>query len=136
MVDARLTQASGTAETKTALAMLRDRAGGRRITAGADKAYDTATFVEGARAMNATPHVARNVNAQRGSNINARTTRHAGYAISQVIRKRIEEPDGWLKTVAGMGRAPFRGLARVGWTFTFRTAAYDLIRLPGLRATG
>ena len=83
-----------------------------------------------------TPHVAQNVNAHRGSNIDARTTRRAGYAISQVIRKRIEEPNGWLKTAGGMARAPFRGLERMGWTFTFRSAAYDLIRLPRLLATG
>lgn len=136
VVDARLTQASGTAEVEAALAMLKDQAGGRRVTAGADKAYDTATFVDGARAMNVTPHVAQNVNAHRGSNIDARTTRHAGYAISQVTRKRIEEPHGWLKTVVGMARAPFRGLKRMGWAFTFRATAYDLIRLPRLLATG
>ena len=78
----------------------------------------------------------QNINEHRGSNIDARTTRHPGYAVSQVIRKRIEEANGWIKTIAGMQRAPFRGLPRMGWTFKFRTAAYNLIRLPGLLATG
>jgi transposase len=136
VVDARLTQASGTAEIETALAMLRDRAGDGRITVGADKAFDTAGFVSAARTMNVTPHVAQNINAQRGSNIDGRTTRHPGYAISQVIRKRIEEANGWVKTVAGMDRVPFRGTARMGWMFTFRSAAYNLVRLPRLLTTG
>ncbi len=136
IVDARLTQATGTAEIEAALAMLRDRAGGGRITVGTDKAYDTSGFVSAARAMKVTPHVAQNVNAQRGSNIDNRTTRHPGYGISQVIRKRIEEANGWLKTVAGMDRAPFRGTPRMGWMFTFRSAAYNLVRLPRLLAAG
>ena len=100
------------------------------------KAYDTAAFVAAARDLKVTPHVAQNINAHRGSNIDARTTRHPGYQISQVIRKRIEEANGWIKTVAGMAQTKFRGLARVGWMFQFRAAAYNLIRLPGLLATG
>jgi len=135
VVDARLTQATGTTEPETALAMLADLPGANRVTVGADKAYDTASFVAGARGINVTPHVAQNINEHRGSNIDARTTRHPGYAVSQVIRKRIEEANGWIKTIAGMQRAPFRGLPRMGWTFKFRTAAYNLIRLPGLLAT-
>lgn len=135
IVDARLTQATGTAEPETALAMIDDVPGGNRITVGADKAYDTAGFVEGARAINVTPHVSQNITAHRGSNIDARTTRHPGYQISQVIRKRIEEANGWIKTVAGMDRAPFRGQPRMGWMFRFRVAAYNLIRLPRLLAT-
>jgi hypothetical protein len=83
-----------------------------------------------------TPHVTQNINERRGSNIDARTTRHPGYAVSLVIRKRIEEANGWIKTVAGMQRAPFRGQARMGWTFKLKTAAYNLVRLPGLLATG
>jgi hypothetical protein len=92
--------------------------------------------VAAARAINVTPHVTRNINEYRGSNIDERTTRHAGYRISQVIRKRIEEANGWVKEVAGMDRAPFRGLPRMGWMFQFRVAAYNLIRLPRLLATG
>jgi transposase len=136
VVDARLTRATGTAEPEAALAMLDVLPGARRVTVGADKAYDTAAFVAAARAMNVTPHVTRNIDGRRGSNIDGRTTRHPGYAISLTIRKRIEEANAWIKDVAGMERAPFRGLARMGWAFRFRTAAYNLIRMPGLLATG
>ena len=135
VVDSRLTQASGTAERDAALAMLDDLPAGHRVTVGADKAYDTANFVAEARAMKVTPHVAQNINAHRGSNIDGRTTRHAGYAISQVIRKRIEEANGWIKMVAGMARTLHRGVDRVGWMFQLRAAAYNLIRLPKLLAT-
>jgi transposase len=136
IVDARLTRATGTAEPEAALAMLGDLPGMGRVTAGADKAYDTAAFVAAARDLNVTPHVTQNITEYRGSNIDARTTRHPGYAISLVIRKRIEEANGWIKSVGGMERAPFRGVPRMGWMFGFRAAAYDLIRLPGLLATG
>ncbi len=78
---------------------------------------------------------AQNINAHRGSNIDAPTTRHAGYEISQVIRKRIEEANGWIKTVAGMARTVHRGVDRVGWMFQLRVIAYDLVRLPKLIAT-
>ena len=83
-----------------------------------------------------TPHVARNINAHRGSNIDARTTRHAGYPVSQVIRKRIEEANGWIKCVVGMEQTKHRGLARVGWMFQLKAAAYNLVRLPKLIPTG
>ena len=136
VVDTRLTPATGTAEREAAIAMLNEVPGRDRVTVGADKAYDTADFVANMRAMKVTPHVARNISAHRGSNIDARTTRHAGYDISQVIRKRIEEANGWIKTVAGTERAPFRGLPRMGWTFKFKAAAYNLVRLPGLLAVG
>jgi len=136
VVDADLTKATGTAEPEAALAMLSELPGEGRVTVGADKAYDTAGFVAGARQLNVTPHVAQNINEHRGSNIDARTTRHPGYAMSQVIRKRIEEANGWIKTVAGMERAPFRGLPRMRWMFKFRSAAYNLVRLPKLLPTG
>jgi hypothetical protein len=103
----------------------------RPITLGADNAYDAEDFVNELRSMNATPHVAQN-NSGRSSMIDGRTTRHAGYAISQRIRKRIEEAFGWIKTVAGQERTKFRGRERVGWTFTFAAAAYNLTRLPKL----
>jgi hypothetical protein len=120
------------AEPQAALAMLGEVPAAARTTVGSDKAYDTAAFVAAARELKVTPHVAQNINAHRGSNVDARTTRHPGYQISQVIRKRIEEANGWIKTVAGMAQTKFRGLARVGWMFQFRAAAYNLIRLPGL----
>jgi transposase len=135
VVSARLTHASGTAEPEAALTMLGELAGASRKTIGADKNDDTAKFVATARAMNVTPHVAQNINAHRGSNIDGRTTRHPGYRISQVIRKRIEEANGWIKTVGDMAQTKFRGLARVAWTFQFKAAAYNLIRLPRLLAT-
>jgi IS5 family transposase len=113
VVDARVTHATGTAEPAAALAMLGDLSGGPHKTIGADKNYDTAKFVAAARAMSVTPHVAQNINRHRGSNIDGRTTRHPSYRVSQVIRKRIEEANGWIKTVGGMAQTKFRGLARV-----------------------
>jgi len=136
VVDARLTHATGTAEREAALDMLGDLPAGARITVGADKAYDTADFVAQARALGVTPHVAQNISGKRGSNIDGRTTRHAGYATSQVIRKRIEEANGWIKEVAGMAQTKHRGLDRVGWMFQLKAAAYNLIRLPKLLPTG
>ena len=114
IVDARLTEATGTAEREAALGMLADRPGTQRITAGFDKAYDVADFVAELRSMNVTPHVAQNITAQRGSAIDARTTRHRGYGISQAIRKRIEEANGWIKEVGGLAQTLHRGVARVG----------------------
>jgi hypothetical protein len=85
------------------------------------------------RSMNVTPHVAQNTSG-RSSAIDGRTTRHGGYAVSQCIRKRIEEAFGWIKTVAGQKKTSFRGRDRVGWAFTFAAAAYNLVRLPKLIA--
>ena len=101
----------------------------RAITLGADKAYDAEDFVNELRSMTVTPHVAQNTSG-RSSAIDARTTRHGGYAVSQRVRKRIEEAFGWIKTVA----RKFRGRCRVGWAFTFAAAAYNLVRLPKLIA--
>src|SRR5438874_3361926 len=83
--------------------------------------------------MNVTPHVAQNTSG-RSSAIDARTTRHGGYAVSQRVRKRIEEAFGWFKTVARQEKTKFRGRGRVGWAFTFAAAAYNLVRLPKLIA--
>jgi hypothetical protein len=104
------------------------------IMLGADKAYDAEDFVNELRSMNATPHVAENTSG-RSSAIDGRTTRHAGYAVSQRIRKRIEEAFGWMKTTRGQEKTKFRGRDRVGWHFTFTAAAYNLARLPKLLAT-
>ncbi len=136
VVDARLTLATGTAEPEAAAAMVGDLPSGPRITLGADKAYDTAAFVAEMRRLGVTPHVAQNVNPQRGSNIDGRTTRHVGYRLSQVIRKRIKEVNGWIKEVGGMAQTKLRGVERVEWMFVFNAAAYNLIRLPRLLATG
>jgi transposase len=128
------TRATGTAERDAGEAMMAglDRAG--RCTLGADKNYDTQGFVAAMRRLGVTPHVAQHSNGRRSA-IDGRTTRHPGYAVSQRIRKRIEEVFGWGKEIGGMRRTLLRGLDRVGWTFTLRVAAYNLVRLPKLLAT-
>ena len=132
VVDACLTEANGHAERIAALHMIEPRADRPRpITLGADRGYDAEDFVNELRSMKATPHVAQNTSG-RSSAVDGRTTRHAGYAVSQRIRKRIEETFGWIKTVAGQERTKFRGRERVGWAFTFAAAAYNLARLPKL----
>jgi hypothetical protein len=131
IVDACLTEANGHAGRIAALHMIEPRADRPRpITLGADKAYDAEDFVNELRSMNASPHVAQNTNGR--SSVIDRTTRHTGYAIGQRIRKRIEEAFGWIKTIAGQERTKLRGRERVGWTFIFAAAAYDLARLPKL----
>jgi transposase len=132
VVEACLTHADGHAERNAALAMIESRADRPvRITLGADKGYDAEDFVNELKSMNVTPHVAAKA---KGSSIDGRTTRHAGYAISQRIRKRIEEPFGWGKTVGLAAKTMLRGLDRVGAQFTFTLAAYNLVRLPKLLA--
>lgn len=133
VVDATLTHATGTAEREAALTMLGRMEGRHRITLGADKNYDTAGFVAALREMDVTPHVAQN-NTNRRSAIDGRTTRHPGYAVSQRIRKRIEEVFGWAKTCGNMRKTRHRGQDRVGWSFSLTAAAYNLIRLPKLLA--
>jgi transposase len=133
VVNVRLTQASGTAERDTALEMLVGKSMARHVTLGGDKGYDTRAFVEALRELKVTPHVAQN-NSNRRSAIDGRTTRHEGYGVSQVLRKRVEEVFGWLKTVGLQRKTRFRGLDRVGWMFTFATAAYNLVRMRNLQA--
>ncbi len=133
IVDALLTKATGTAEREAALTMLKRLNGQHRITLGADKAYDVAQFVADLRAINVTPHVAQN-NTNRRSAIDARTTRHPGYAVSMRIRKRIEEGFGWIKTCGGLAKTRHKGTDRVGWMFTLTAAACNLVRLPKLLA--
>jgi len=134
IVDTRLTRVSGHAERLAALEMI-ERWGERprAVTLGADKGYDTRDFVMELRELNVRPHVARNTSGRRSA-LDRRTTRHAGYAASQRTRKRIEEAFGWIKTVAGLRKTKFRGLARVDLAFTFAAAAYNLVRLPKLLA--
>ena len=135
VVGACLTHANGQAERVAALALIEpfaDRP--RAITLGADKGFDAQDFVNELRAMKVTPHVAQNTSGRRSA-IDRRTTRHAGYAMSQRARKRIEEAFGWIKTVAGQEKTHFRGLERVGLAFTFAAVAYNLVRLPRLLAS-
>jgi transposase len=132
LVDTCLTPADGHAERVAALHMIEPRADRpQAITLGADKAYDAEDFVNELRSMKVTPHVAQNTSGRRSA-IDGRTTRHGGYAVSQRIRKRIEEAFGWIKTVGGQEKTRFHGIDRVGWAFTFAAAAYNLVRLPKL----
>jgi transposase len=131
VVDAELTQATGTAEREAALKMLAQIPRSGTVTVGADKGYDTRDFVARARELEVTPHVAQNTSG-RQSAINGRTTRHPGYAISQRIRKRVEEVFGWMKTIGLMRKTRYQGVDRVGWMFVFAAAAYNLIRMRNL----
>lgn len=128
VVDCELTRATGTAEREAALAMLERLPGGSRVTLGADKGYDSADFVEAVRSLNVTPHIAQN-DTNRRSAIDARTTRHDGYSISQRKRKCIEEVFGWGKVVGTIRKVKIRGLERVSGLFTFAVAAYNLVRM-------
>jgi transposase len=132
IVAAALTKATGTAEREAAEEMIVRRSPGvRRLTLGGDKGYDAASFVADMRALNVTPHVAQNTSGRRSA-IDARTTRHPGYAVSQQKRKRIEEPFGWGKTIGGLARPMLRGVKKLGFKFTLTMAGYNLIRLPKL----
>ncbi|HSA80471.1 MAG TPA: IS5 family transposase [Geminicoccaceae bacterium] len=130
IVDTLLTPATGTAERDAAWAMLARQSGRHRATLGADKGYDTRDFVAAVRALNVTPHVAQT--SGRRSAVDRRTTRYPGYAVSQRVRKRIEEGFGWIKTTGGFRKTRHRGTARVGWLFTLTAAACNLVRLPKL----
>jgi transposase len=133
IADAMVTTARGTAERDAALAMLGDKQNhrARRITVGADKAYDSAEFVRAVRELNVTPHVTKNENGRR-SNLDRRTTRHAGYAVSLSRRWLVEKGFGWLKQTGPLRQVKLRGLAKVDWLFVFSCAAHNLLRLPKL----
>lgn len=133
------TLATGTAERDAALALVDHHCGRsrRRITLGADKAYDVTQFVADLRARRITPHIAidghlSKTGKRRKTAVDGRATRHAGYRVSQRCRKRIEEIFGWIKSSAGLAKMKLRGRARVDAAFTLALAAYDLIRLPKL----
>lgn len=124
-VDVETTRASGTAEREAAKTMVA-RTLTQPATLGADKGYDVAEFVAAMREAKVTPHVAQKA---KGSAIDGRTTRHAGYKQSLKIRKRIEEIFGWAKTVGGLRKARFVGLAKVSAQTVFTLAAYNLTRM-------
>jgi transposase len=135
ITDAMVTEADGLAERDAALLMLHQRWKRdplRRRTVGADKGYDIRDFVRTVRELNTTPHVTQNVTRRGGSAIDARTTRHEGYAKSQHARPRIEPAFGWLKTIGWMRKVKLRGLPKVEWLFVFASAAFNLIRLRTL----
>jgi transposase len=138
-VAGRVTEANGTAERKASESMLEAKAqeAGHRVTAGADKAYDTADHIAALRVANVTPHVAQNecvtkAGKQRKSAIDGRTTRHEGYAMSQTRRKMIECIFGWGKQHGTMRRTKHRGVHRVAGDFLVNIIAYNLIRIPKL----
>ena len=131
---AMTTQADGMAERDAGLLMLHEltRNTNKKITAGADRGYDTRDFVSTARELGVTPHVAR----RKHGAIDERTSRHAGYAVSLSKRWLVEKPFGWLKQIGPMKKVKLRGLAKVDWLFVFSCAAFNLIRIPKLRAQG
>jgi transposase len=130
IVDTRVTPADGYGERDAAWQMIAARPGGR-LTLGGDKGYDFPEFVTELRRMNVTPHVAQNT-AHRRSAIDARTTRHPGYPISQRLRKRVEEAFGWMKTIGLLRKVRHRGGPKVEWIFRLAAAAYNLIRIRNL----
>lgn len=133
IVQAMAWEASGTAERESALLLLDQVCGDKRITVGADKGYDTKDFVRQCRERKITPHVAQNTTRPGGSAIDARTTWPEGYDVSQRKRKRVEECFGWLKTVALVRKLRHRGLFKVDWIFTLACATYNLVRVRNLR---
>ncbi len=136
IVDAMATTADGKAEADAALLMaasLRKRRPGGKITLGADKGYDQRGLVDALRDIGVTMHVAQNTKRRRSA-IDQRTTRHAGYAMSQRRRPLVEKVFGWLKPVGGLKKVKLRGLEKVGWLMSYTAAAYNLWRLPKLRA--
>ncbi len=134
IADIELTQATGYAEREAALALLRrlPRRARRRTVAG-DKGFDTADFIAGCRELGVTPHVAQNTTNRRSA-IDGRTTRHDGHVISLRIRKRIEEPFGWIKTIAGGRKLRYIGLQRNRAWFLMAGAVYNVIRIAALDA--
>jgi transposase len=133
LVDVRIAQATGFAEREVALQLLEEDVANehQRTTVAADKGYDTRSFVAALRDLNVTPHVARHTN-KRSSAIDGRTTRHPGYKTSQIVRKRVEEIFGWFKTVGGLRRSRFRGVARTQLAAYVVGAAYNMLRVTRL----
>ena len=133
VVNVQASTSDGTAERDVAAQMLADVAGpGKRVTVGADKAYDTRGFVKACRAINVTPHVAQNIKRSGGSAIVGRTTRHPGYEVSQRKRKRIEQCFGWGKLIGPIRQVMVQGLVKVDQLLTLTMAAYNLTRLRTL----
>jgi hypothetical protein len=128
LVQTFLTEATERAERDAAMLMAEAITPGKRVTLGGDKNYDTREFVRELRGMNITPHVAQNTSNRRSA-VDERTTRHAGYEISQRKRKRVEQSFGWMKMVGMLKKVKLRGIDKVGWLFTFTGAAYNLCRL-------
>jgi len=131
VVNAKVTQATGTAEREAAVDLVQALGGTHRVTLGADKNYDTVGFVDDLRYAQVTPHVAQN-DTHRRSAIDGRTTRHPGYQVSQIVRKRIEECFGWAKTVGGLRKSRFVGREKLNFQFALTFAAFNLVRMRNL----
>jgi hypothetical protein len=133
LVQTFLTEASGRAERDAAMLMMEAIPPGKRVTLGGDKTNDTREFVRELRVMNITPHLAQNTTNRRSA-VDERTTRHAGYGVSQRKRKRVEQSFGWMKMIGMLKKVKLRGIDKVGWLFTFTGAAYNLCQLRNLMA--
>jgi len=136
VVSAVVTHADGFGERSAALAMLDTLPGAHRKTVAADKGYDTRDFIAGCRKRGVTPHVASHTTRWGGSAVDGRTTRHPGYAASQVVRKRIEEHFGWGKTVGRIRQTVFRGLERVDQQFKLTMTASNIVRMARILCLG
>jgi|SRR5579863_1412797 len=126
-ISGKVTEAITSAEWEAAIEMLQTATKGKGVTVGGDAGYDSAAFVQAAREIQVTPHVAQHT--KRASMIDGRTTRHEGYSISLQKRKRIEQIFGWLKTVGGMRKLRHRGRGTVQWMFTLALSAYNMVRM-------
>jgi transposase len=132
IVKTEVTTASGTAEREAATVMVKRLSRtSRRISLGGDKGYDTKDFVKELRSLKITPHVAKN-DTNRKSAIDGRTTNHPNYAISQKVRKRIEEGFGWMKTVGRIRKTMYRGIEKIAMQLDMHAAAYNLVRMKTL----
>jgi transposase len=131
IVDLRIDELTGTLEQDAAVEMIAEHVD-VRATVGADKGYDSTSFVERVRDLGVTPHVAQNITNHRGSKVDGRTTRHVGYQLSQIVRRRIEQIFGWMKTVGGAGRSRFRGVERTRLAGYVVAIAYNLLRISRL----
>jgi transposase len=131
VVSCEVTPATGRAEREAAFCLIEDAPRQESATLGADKGYDTRAFVAALRGIDVTPHIAQNNTRQRSA-IDGRTTRHPGYALSQIKRKEVEHPFGWLKAVACLRQVKHRGTMLVDWVFTFGMVAYNLVRIRNL----
>ena len=126
IVEAQVTPAGMRQEWLAGVAMLSNQASGSRQTVGADKGYDTRLFVDGCRELGITPHVAAK---KAQSRLDARTTRHDGYQQSQLARKTVEEPFGWMKHFGLLHKLRHRGREKVDWVFRFTAAVYNVVKL-------
>ena len=132
IVDAEVTQATGTAEREAALQMAQRSLPAEGATLGADQAYDTQHFVGNLQAAGIAPHIAQNITAHRGSAVPDAIAAQPGYAVSLRVRKRIEQVFGWGKTVGPMRKTKLRGRAKVAAQTLLGFAAYNLVRMRKL----